>query len=261
MPQLTTDQDRGETTNGDQNIWSTRITSRRPNAVLFDFFNTIVRRVNFDPEAEIGALLKLAKHPSSISMHEVLARSTALEERLNKVWQTSDVWSTSQQFQRLLFDGLGISFDAAPDELERRFFEAAMEFEQTEGIQQCLLRLRSRGLRLGVVSNHNCTGETLRSALVYLKIADPFEFVVSSADYGIGKPHRLIFETAVAKLGVERSTAWFVGDNLKHDIAGANEAGLFSVWYNPGASESGRIEANATIRSWKEFEELIETTG
>ena len=46
-----------------------------------------------------------------------------------------------------------------------------------------------------------------------------------------------------------------------NDIAGANEAGLFSVWYNPDENESGRIEPNATIRSWEEFEELVETKG
>jgi putative hydrolase of the HAD superfamily len=85
--------------------------------------------------------------------------------------------------------------------------------------------------------------------------------VVSSADYGIGKPHPLVFEAAVAKLGVESSTTWFVGDNLENDIAGANEAGLFSVWYNPDGNESGRIAPNATIGSWEEFEKLIETVG
>lgn len=237
------------------------IMRRRPSAVLFDFFNTIVRRVSFDPEVGIRALLKLAKKPSSIPIHEVLVRYATLEDRLSEVWDASDVWSTSQQFQRLLFDGLGVSFDATPDELERCFFEAAMEFERTEGIQRCLSGLRSRGLRLGVVSNHDCTGESLRSALSRLEIADPFELVVSSADYGIGKPHPLIFEAAVAKLGVESSTSWFVGDNLENDIAGANEAGLFSVWYNPDGNESGRIAPNATIGSWEEFEELIETVG
>ena len=202
--------------------------------------------------------MKLAKKPSSISVHEVLVRNTTLEDPLSEVWDASDVWSTSQQFQRLLFDGLAISFDATPDELERCFIEAAMEFERTEGIQLCLSGLRSRGLRLGVVANHDCTGESLRFALSRLEIADPFEFV-SSADYGIGKPHPFIFETAVAKLGVESSTTWFVGDNLENDIAGANEAGLFSVWYNPNENESARIEPAATIRSWAEFEELIET--
>lgn len=166
-----------------------------------------------------------------------------------------------QQFHRLLFDGLGVSFDAPSDELERCFFEAAVEFERTEGIQKCLSRLRARGVRLGVVSNDVFTGELLRSALSRLEIATPFEFVISSADYGIGKPHPLIFETAVAKLGAESAATWFVGDNLKADIAGANEAGLFSVWYNPNENESGCIEPNATIRSWEEFEALIETVG
>lgn len=234
---------------------------RKPSAVLFDFKGTLVRRVSFDPEAGYRALLKLAEKPSSISLHEVLARDAALEERLSEVRHASGIWSMVQQFQRLLFDGLDVHFDATSDELERCFFEAASKFELIEGIQRCLAGLRPRGLRLGVVSNYPETGESLRSALRRLEIADPFEFVVSSADYGIGKPHPLIFETAVAKLGVDSSTTWFVGDTLELDIAGANEAGLFSVWYNPNEKESGGIEPNATIRSWEEFEELIETMG
>lgn len=231
----------------------------KPSAVLFDFFNTVVRRVNFDPDLGIRALLKHAKETSSLSTHKILARNATLENQLSKIWHVSDVWSTSQQFQRLLFDGLGIRFDITPYELEKCFVEAAMKFERTEGIKQCLSRLRSRGLRLGIVSNHNCTGEALRSVLSRLEIADLFEFVVSSADYGIGKPHPLIFETAVAKIGSESLTTWFVGDNLKNDIAGANEAGLFSVWYNPDGNESGHIEPKATIGSWEKFEELIES--
>jgi putative hydrolase of the HAD superfamily len=234
---------------------------RKPSAVIFDFFNTIVRRVNFDPEVGIRAILKHASKSSSISVHEVLGRNAILETQLSAVWDASEVWSTSQQFHRLLFDGLGISFDATPDEIERCFIEAAMEFERTEGIQRCLSGLCSRGLLLGVVANHDCTGESLRSVLSRLEIADPFRFVVSSADYGIGKPNLFIFEAAVAKLGAESATTWFVGDNLENDIAGANEAGLFSVWYNPDGKESGHIEPNATIRSWEEFEELVETVG
>ena len=243
---------------GDRMRSSMTTKRRKPSAVLFDFYNTLVRRVGFDAQVGITALLRLAERPSSISIDDVLARNSALEDRLSDVWDASDVWSTAQQFQRLLFDGLGVHFDVAPGEVERCFFKAAMAFERTEGIHRCLSGLRSRGLRLGVVSNHNCIGETLRSALSQLEIDDPFEFVVSSADYGIGKPNPLIFEAAVARLGVESSATWFVGDNLVNDIAGANKAGLFSVWYNPQRNESGHIEPDATIGNWAELEELIE---
>lgn len=234
---------------------------KKPGAVLFDFHNTIVKRVTFDPEMGIRALLKLAKKPSSISIQEALVRYATLDSQLSAVWKTSDVWSTEQQFHKLLFDGLGISFEVTPDELEQCFFEAATAFEPMEGIQTCLSRLHAYGIRLGVVSNEIFSGASLQLVLGRLGIADPFEFVVSSADYGIGKPHPLIFEAAVAKIGVEHSMVWFVGDSLKADIAGANEAGLFSVWYNPNENNSGDIAPNARVRSWKEFMELIEMRG
>ena len=137
-----------------------------------------------------------------------------------------------------------------------------MGFERTEGVHRCLANLRSRGLQLAVVSNHNCTGETLRSALDELEIGDLFELVVSSADYGLGKPDPFIFEAAVGRLGAKKSTTWFVGDNLLNDIAGANQAGLFSVWYNPQGSEgSSHIQPNATVENWDDLEQLVEALG
>ena len=134
----------------------------QPQAILFDYFNTVVRRVRFEGKLGLEALLKLAELPSSITIDDVMARAATLEARLGEVWESSDVWSTAQQYQRLLFDGLGVKFQATPEELEKCHFVAAMGFERTEGVHRCLANLRSRGLRLAVVSNHVCTGETLR---------------------------------------------------------------------------------------------------
>jgi len=44
------------------------------------------------------------------------------------------------------------------------------------------------------------------------------------------KPSRKLFDQAIAAVGVPRSGAVFVGDNLRCDIGGARGAGLASVW-------------------------------
>ena len=71
----------------------------------------------------------------------------------------------------------------------------------------------------------------------------------------------LIFQTAVAKLGADPPATWFVGDNLTNDIAGANGAGLFSVWYNPDGRANGDIEPDAMVGSWEEFGQLVKAAG
>jgi putative hydrolase of the HAD superfamily len=55
---------------------------------------------------------------------------------------------------------------------------------------------------------------------------------ITSADYGVRKPHKYIFQVAVQKIGLEPANIWFVGDTPGHDIKGALGAGLYPVWLN-----------------------------
>jgi len=66
-----------------------------------------------------------------------------------------------------------------------------------------------------------------------------------------GKPHAAAFEAALAELGgefgVQRDRVLHVGDSLEHDIAGANAAGIHSLFVCGGihAGELGEIRAEA----------------
>ena len=81
-----------------------------------------------------------------------------------------------------------------------------------------------------------------------------FEFVISSADYGIRKPHGVIFLSAVSKLSLKPSEVWYVGDSLERDILGANQCQMPAIWYNRQQQEHGGIaRPEAEVRSWEEF--------
>ena len=56
---------------------------------------------------------------------------------------------------------------------------------------------------------------------------------VTSGDVGYMKPHPAIYESVLHELNVAAETAVFVGDRPANDIAGANKAGMISVWMNP----------------------------
>ncbi|GAB2265459.1 hypothetical protein Dimus_000514 [Dionaea muscipula] len=73
----------------------------------------------------------------------------------------------------------------------------------------------------------------------------------------MGKPDKVIYESAMAMAGVDVSNCIAVGDSLHHDIKGANAAGVRSVFITGGihATElglgrsSGQVADESTVRA------------
>jgi FMN hydrolase / 5-amino-6-(5-phospho-D-ribitylamino)uracil phosphatase len=62
-----------------------------------------------------------------------------------------------------------------------------------------------------------------------------FKFVLCAEDIGIAKPDARLFHEACARRQYFASAATVhVGDHPGDDIAGAQQAGLRAVWFNPG---------------------------
>ena len=84
--------------------------------------------------------------------------------------------------------------------------------------------------RIGLISNGN-SGPVLS----HLPVA--FDFTVFARDCGFAKPDRRIFEFALAAGDCVPAEVLHVGDSLEHDVLGANNVGICSVWLN--RQESG----------------------
>lgn len=93
-----------------------------------------------------------------------------------------------------------------------------------------LAGLRSRGLRLGVVSNFD---SRLPSLLEELGLAEFFDAVVWSTGAGAAKPDRRIFEALLAALHTNAAETLHVGDDEACDLVGARGAGLRSLRLDP----------------------------
>jgi HAD superfamily hydrolase (TIGR01509 family) len=94
--------------------------------------------------------------------------------------------------------------------------------------------LRDRGLKLGLVSNAFDPPDLLHADLVKLGVAERLDLALFSSEVGRRKPDPLIFEQALARLGVEPERTLFVGDTLATDIAGAAAVGMrtcLAVWF------------------------------
>jgi putative hydrolase of the HAD superfamily len=86
-----------------------------------------------------------------------------------------------------------------------------------------LAELRSRGLRLVVASNWDCSLPQVLEEAGLLPLVDG---VVASAVVGADKPDPGVFEAALELAGCDASRAVHVGDSAEKDVAGARAAGI-----------------------------------
>jgi putative hydrolase of the HAD superfamily len=95
---------------------------------------------------------------------------------------------------------------------------------------EVLPTLARHGLKLGLVTN---AYQPIRMRDRELQAFGLLDYLpdcrVSAADVGHLKPHRAIFESALAQLGVSADEALFVGDSLEADILGAQQAGMRAI--------------------------------
>jgi HAD superfamily hydrolase (TIGR01509 family) len=110
--------------------------------------------------------------------------------------------------------------------LQRLHGERHLWGRTAEGTRAALDRLRSAGLRLGVVSNSDGRVE---EALEAAGLRDRFDVVLDSALVGVEKPDPAIFRAALAALGVRPEQALYVGDLYEVDVVGARAAGMEAV--------------------------------
>lgn len=80
-----------------------------------------------------------------------------------------------------------------------------------------------------------------------------FTSVITSERAQSKKPEPGIFALALQHLGVTASDALMIGDNLLTDIAGAREAGIDQVFYNP----QGAMHEAACTYEIRELNELL----
>ena len=106
---------------------------------------------------------------------------------------------------------------------------------------------------IGIVTNGPT--EVQHAKLELLGIDRLVDFVLVSEEFGVAKPDPRIFREALRLAGVAAEDAVFVGDSAEFDIAGAQAAGIPTVWVNrhrrpwtgPGLPPTRQISALAEL--------------
>ena len=94
-----------------------------------------------------------------------------------------------------------------------------------------LLEHLSQQYHLDIIANQT---SGLQERLTEWKINSYFEQVVSSAEAGLAKPDRKIFELALIQAHCQPFQAVMIGDRLDNDIFPAKQLGMITVWLRQG---------------------------
>ena len=168
---------------------------------------------------------------------------------------------------KVLYEYLGIEFSLTPPEMETVFWNGASMGAMMPETDRMLDFINRNGIRSAVISNLLWSGEALSERLDRLLPRNQFEFVMTSSDYIVRKPNRLLFDIALRKAGLRADEVWYCGDDPQKDVEGAARAGIYPVWYDNDTEKEYKDRSDESvpkcellhIHEWREMMELLET--
>lgn len=206
-------------------------------AVFFDLDDTLCD----DAGAWVACARKAAEHGATLHAGLDSERLAQAFLRISETYWTSleptretraILEVRTAQWSKALREELGIdnpdlALAMAHDYGRRR----SKEIELFPDALETLTELRRRGICLALITNGLQT--THLEKVAYLGLEEPFDHVVIADAVGFFKPDRRIFEHVLSLCDCRPDEAVMVGDNIHHDIGGAQAIGIKGFWYNP----------------------------
>ena len=202
-------------------------------AILLDLDNTLVDFVKMKRNSVLAAVRAMRKAGLKTSEEEALKKTYAIYRKFG--------WEDQKVFQKLLHQELGkVDYRILAHGILAYRKEKENNLVPYEGVRETLSALKSKGLRLGIVTDAPHLQAYTR--LVALGIEDYFEPVVCFEDTKQRKPSQLPFAKALSALGLKPEEVLFVGDSLRRDVEGASKFGMKTAWAKYGLEEAQQRE-------------------
>ena len=168
----------------------------------------------------------------------------------------------STVLRELLFEkGYEVSSTVIRDALDRLFAVTQANWTLEDDSLPTLQKLAASGYSLGLISNAG-DDQDVQNLVRGFDISRYFDFVLTSAACSYRKPHRRIFELALAHWYLLPEEAVMVGDSLLADVQGAQNVGMYGVWINRRADPQMELEESvrpdASLSSLAELPSLLD---
>ena len=198
-------------------------------AFLFDLDNTLY---NYDAAHECAMTALLKKYGGVLGLSDSDFRTLYTETMDEQVRRAggdcAGIHSRLIRFQMML-EHLRRPIAPAP-EMDQTYWTAFLDSMRPDPETGRILdTLRAAGYCVGIGTN--MTAEWQYAKLQKLELLDRIDFLVSSEEANAEKPDRRIFDLCAEKAGCPSSACVFVGDSWKHDVIGAQNAGMYPIWF------------------------------
>lgn len=187
--------------------------------IFFDVGGTLIH-----PHPSVGAI-----YSRVAERHGLVIPAELLNLRFKEIWKKNKGQRSTvdkEWWHQMVVE----VFKGQPFNDPHAFFEDLYaEFEKKEvwhlypDVEPTLSELKSRGIRLAVISNWD---SRLPALLLNLHLDTFFEKQFISFDLKITKPDARFFQHALQKMHVEPLEALHIGDDLEEDIEGAQRVGM-----------------------------------
>ena len=208
-------------------------------AVLFDLDNTLFDFLRMKRESCAAAVEAMVDAGLGMRKDEALKLLFALYDKHGIEY--SRIFQEFLKAEGKLTAGSGLR-EGASQTSHRILAEGIVAYRRAQlryvkpypGAVQTLLKLKERGLRLGIVSDAPAVNAWIR--MVEMGLPDFFDVIVTFDDTGERKPSKKPFAIALGKLKVAASEVLYVGDWPERDIAGAKSLGMRTAFAKYGSA-------------------------
>ena len=201
-------------------------------AVFFDVGNTLLR-----PHPSVSEVVRqvLAEEGHIHDLAAIDELMPLVDEYYEDRYRSDDTFWTDEDRTSQVWVGMysllcrKLGIDVGAEQIAARVYQEFGDPERWEAypdVEPALVRLKARGLMLGLISNWD---NRLSGLITGLQLTQYFDVIVSSADVGLHKPDPRIFELACQRLGVRPAEAAHIGDHHYADIVGASAIGMRPV--------------------------------
>jgi len=207
-------------------------------SIFFDYGGTLFDYYPSNTEiwAKIANRLGVPIQPEDPRIREGLRLQSQEFDKIDKEFREL----SEDELHRLncfVLAAMGVDVERSREIVNAEFIarEQGKMFQIYPDATETLRQIKQKGIKIGLLSNvGRRMASSRRPSLQEYGILRYFNAIILSAEVGVWKPDKKIFELALREIGTTNpGEAIHVGDSLKADVRGARNAGLIPVFFDP----------------------------
>lgn len=223
--------------------------------IMFDMGGTLMNDDNLSFERAFNNVYDHFKYKKFLkSEYDSLIKDLLKDTLFNRT--TFDI--KFKDFINYLLFYFDDELDCSMEELEEYFSYGFSNDTLVDSIIDYLDYLKSKKLKLIVLSNTFLSSKEIKRRLDNLGISKYFDEIIASSDYLVRKPSKLFFEVGLKKIGLKNNEVLYVGNSYTFDVEGCNNSLINIIFYNVNHyKEYDFSKLNIKVKEIKDYKEII----